>query len=508
MKEIYEFDTSKIENPEINTNLYEGRECISNMLQSIKECSSEVTIFVLAYNNLNKTKDCIDSVFKYTKNIDYNLILIDNGSSDGTFEYFKSIEYDKLQIIRINKNLGMAITTFLFDLKWISKYYVTLANDIVVTENWLNNLLTVAKSDKRIGLVNPMSSNVSNFQMYNMKFLDMEDMQRQAKDFNVSDPTKWQERMRIITLGTLYTKECLLAIGWPCFDCGFFHDFADDDISFQIRRAGYKTILAGDTWVHHNHNIFYCEGKDPKKAEESLKLGRENFKTKYFGIDSWSDVSNHVFEYIDDYITMPVTTDNISILGVDVRCGTPILDIQNSIRKYGIMKTENSAFTGEGKYYTDLKTICTGDVICDKIELICSCFKSGYFDFIITGKNINEYNEPEKFINNLYSLLKPGGQLLFSLKNTFDILTLLETMGYDLKYNDTAKHYNVDVFYGLINKMNINIELINCQLYAYNKIINDFANQIIKYANYKYRSEEEILERLMTDKYWFKITKH
>ena len=46
-------------------------------------------------------------------------------------------------------------------------------------------------------------------------------MQAKAAQFNRSDPRKWEDRQRLITLGTLYRKEVLLAGGWPTADMGF-----------------------------------------------------------------------------------------------------------------------------------------------------------------------------------------------------------------------------------------------------------------------------------------------
>ncbi len=52
-----------------------------------------VSIVVLAYNQLEYTKQCIESISRYTSHIDYELITVDNGSSDGTREYFNGLPH-------------------------------------------------------------------------------------------------------------------------------------------------------------------------------------------------------------------------------------------------------------------------------------------------------------------------------------------------------------------------------------------------------------------------------
>ena len=387
-KIIYEFKTDNIKNMELSDDLIEARKNVALSAASISDFHSDVTILIQAFNRLEKTKQCIESVLKYTKGINYDLLLIDSGSSDGTFEYFKSVEHDKVRILRLSKNITSGFPANFINIGWIAKYLVSVTNDLIVTPNWLHNLIAVAESDPKIGIVNPVSSNASNCQGYDMDFVDFDDMQKKAAEFNKSDPTKWHERMRIITLGTLYKKDCIYAMGSPVGDMGFFHDFSDDDIGFRARRAGYKVVLAKDTWIHHNHKVFQMENKNPEDFRKSLEVGRKNFNEKYFGIDAWDDVNNFIPEFL------PAIEDTVSqtpkILGIDVRCGTPVLEIKNKLREYGKFDSECFAFTQEAKYFIDLQSVCGAEnVISDKIECLSCNFDNDSFDYIIIGNPIN-----------------------------------------------------------------------------------------------------------------------
>lgn len=81
-----------IEAPKPGNTLYETRR---NFADSYKVFNNQIAISIIAYNRLEKTKKCIEYLFKYTSHIDFELILCDNGSTDGTFEFFKSIDYPK-----------------------------------------------------------------------------------------------------------------------------------------------------------------------------------------------------------------------------------------------------------------------------------------------------------------------------------------------------------------------------------------------------------------------------
>lgn len=49
----------------------------------------KTSIIILTYNNLDYTKDCIDSILKFTKKGTYEIIVVDNLSTDGTREWLK-----------------------------------------------------------------------------------------------------------------------------------------------------------------------------------------------------------------------------------------------------------------------------------------------------------------------------------------------------------------------------------------------------------------------------------
>lgn len=387
-----------------------------------------VTIFVLAYNNLENTKVCVESILENTKDINFQLALIDNGSTDNTLEYFRSVKYENKVIYHITKNIGGPFACYISLQHFSSKYYVLIPNDVIVTSRWLNNLLICMESDPAIGFVTPVSSNVSNLQEVNLSFSTIDEMQKKAAIFNQSDPKKWQERMRLINIVTVLKKEVIDAVG--LFDMGYFHDFTEDDYSARVRRAGYKLMLCGDTFVHHNHDYRSLERKDAQTYQHSLDAGRKGYSRKFYGIDAWDDINN--FEPCMTYL---LSQENIShnstpsILGIDVRCGTPILQIKNTLRTNGIFEAYTAAFTTDAKYFYDLQCVTQGHVSCDRIEYILDRYAQNSFDYVILGAPLNGYLEPLSLLRRLLEITKQGGKLLFKLQNCADIYTFFYMLG-------------------------------------------------------------------------------
>lgn len=501
--EIITINTDTGAPPQTSDTLIEGRRNVSGLLNHFH--STKATIVIQAYNRQEKTRACVESVLQYTRDVDYELLLIDNGSTDGTLDYFKAVSHPHKCIMHLTKNLGAVLPSLLLSVDQLAPFIAILGNDIVVTQNWLSNILRGMEADERIGMVCPVSSNTSNLQQVNLPFSDPNEMQRQAAAFNQPNPAKWQERLRLVAPMTVFRRECLLAIGLPWGDVGFFHDFADDDIAFRVRRAGYQAMLAGDTWVHHNHDVNHGADKDPEEFCQSLQIGQENFREKYFGVDAWEDVNNFWMD-ITPHIPEPGQKGHKAVLGVDVKCGTPILDVKNRLRNFGIYDVELSAFTQSAKYVVDLNTICRGIVACDREEFLSDQFLPEYFDYIVVDRPINRYHEPQKVINDLARLLKPGGVLLLPLLNTFSFREYLYCQGNHSLYNrEFAYHIPPEALQAALAAFG-SVRFCHPRYTRLNQKDQDFLRTRLPQGLTE-QQQGDALTRLLTDRYIFCVKK-
>ncbi len=69
--------------------------------------SGKTSIIVINYNTRELTDNLIKSIHEHGRGEDYNVILIDNGSHDGSVEFFRD-RHDKIQLIRNHTNTGFA----------------------------------------------------------------------------------------------------------------------------------------------------------------------------------------------------------------------------------------------------------------------------------------------------------------------------------------------------------------------------------------------------------------
>lgn len=393
-----------------------------------REDTPKCSIVVFGYNRLEKTRYCVDCILKYTAHVSYELILVDSGSKDNsTCDFYQSVPYKNKKIIKLTKNMGMHFLWPMIRQVFTGKYLVVVSNDIYVTTNWLTNLLTCFESDEKIGFVEPTCSNVSSGQQVNFFYRNFDEMQEKAAQYNKSDPTKWEERIRLVSPIVLYSRPVLDRVG--VFDSSFMHDYADDDYSARLRLAGYKLILCKDTWVCHDHVMGDYKDKDPQLAGRSMAYGYKLYKEKYHGIEPGDDMYNFERILLSPLDTVQLPEGDLSILAVDVMCGTPVMEIQNSLRRRGLTWGERRAFTTQVKYYSSLQSVCD-TVHCDSIDHLMAYYENQSCHIVVLGEAINTYPQPLELLKTLYGFLKPGGILLFKILNTHDFNALLYTAGF------------------------------------------------------------------------------
>ncbi|MDR1649060.1 MAG: glycosyltransferase [Synergistaceae bacterium] len=467
--------------------------------QGVPLCS----VYVQAYNRLEKTRYAVECVLRYTRGIDYELILADNGSADGTFEYFQSVPFDKKKIIRATKNFPAAITNEIYKLCG-GKYIVSLANDLYVTENWLSNLLRCLESAPNVGAAVPMSNNVSNLQEYNLGgWKDFAEMQAKAAAFNVSDPSKWEERLRLVSVLWIMKRDVLDNVGK--MDFAYVHDFMEDDFAIRMRRMGYKLILCKDTWVCHDHDFRNMEDKDPAQFQASLESGRRFYREKYHGIDAWDDINNYELQLLAPLDTWMLPRGEITALCVDVRCGTPVLEVRNHLKKRGRTDVKSWAFTTQAKYFLDLQTT-DAKVECDRIDFIQSHYADETFDIVALGEPLNTYPTPITFLQRLYNFTKRGGILMFKLRNTNDFNALMRSAGLGGNNDgDNPAVMTIDEVGETLKLFGVKNVNINSEQYTLNqKDLNTIKNWLNKINP---NHNDQTLLKLLTHDYTFSVVK-
>ncbi|MHB9155197.1 MAG: glycosyltransferase family 2 protein [Endomicrobiales bacterium] len=249
----------------------------------------KVSIIILTFNQLDMTRQCIESLEKHTK-CDYEIIIVDNGSSDGTREYLNALLPAKsgLRLIFNDKNLGFSKANNQGIRIAEGDYFLLLNNDVILTAGWLERLLACAESDPAVGVAGPCTNHAVGQQVVNAKLeLDDPAIQKFACMQLMKNAGNWFETHRIIGFCLLARREVIEKIGMldERFGPGGFEDY---DFCLRVKQAGYKIMIAGDVFVYHIGGQGY--------SQNNLDYDKLRYQNVQIFIEKWVKKALEIME--------------------------------------------------------------------------------------------------------------------------------------------------------------------------------------------------------------------
>jgi GT2 family glycosyltransferase/Tfp pilus assembly protein PilF len=240
---------------------------------------------ILTCNQLEYTRKCLDSIFEHTKT-PFELIVVDNGSTDGTVEFLESEisgtgHAVRIEIIKNNENKGFAGGNNQGMAVARGDYVLLLNNDVVVTPGWLERMLSCAEKRPEIGIVGPRSNYVSGpqrVQTINYDTHTLKGLVGFSNKFADEHGGQVQQVLRVVGFCMLIKRAVIDKIG-AMDDRYGLGNFEDDDFSLRAAIAGFQSWIAKDCFVHHfGHRTFIGEKVDLNK---SLHKNWDIFKEKW-----------------------------------------------------------------------------------------------------------------------------------------------------------------------------------------------------------------------------------
>ncbi len=210
-----------------------------------------VSIIVVTYNNLVFNRLSLEAVLSNTSPASFELVVVDNGSTDGTVEYLRQLASadTRVRIIANGENRGFAAANNQALAVANGEYFVLLNNDTIVPRHWLETLLRPL-SDRAVGLIGPVTNRAGNEAEIPTCYQSYGEMLQLAEQNARDHAGEVREVGRLILFCAAMRREVFAEIG--LLDERFhFGMFEDDDFSFRMRAAGYRLLLAEDAFVHH-----------------------------------------------------------------------------------------------------------------------------------------------------------------------------------------------------------------------------------------------------------------
>ncbi|MDP4099417.1 glycosyltransferase family 2 protein [Paenibacillus sp. P96] len=202
---------------------------------------------ILTRNQMALTQACLDSIRRHTRE-PYELILVDNGSTDGTLDYLRS--QPDVILIENGENKGFAKGCNQGFERSNGDYIMFLNNDTVVTENWMTHLLRALNEDPRIGMVGPVTNYSSGHQQISVGYTTMEGLESFSRQHQEIYAGIYNEVRRLVGFCLLTKRAVLEEVG--LFDEIYgLGNYEDDDLSLRMLRSGYGMRVVLDSFIHH-----------------------------------------------------------------------------------------------------------------------------------------------------------------------------------------------------------------------------------------------------------------
>jgi GT2 family glycosyltransferase len=255
------------------------------------------------------TGDCVRSLLK-TKANDYEIIIVDNGSKDGSVEYLRE-QFPEITILPQGHNLGFAAgcnVGIKLALDHGAKYVLPLNNDTVVDSEFITELERVAEENAQVAMVSPkiyfwdkpdrLWWAGGEFSLWTglSKCIGRKEVDRGQFDSDVA--IDWATGCAV-----LIRCDALREIG--LFDERFFGNGEDLDLSLRTRQTGRQI------WYGPKAKMWHKEGTDYRKnvGEQMRKFtGTRNslyLMYKHATFVQWiTFIPNFVVRYVGFYIAL------------------------------------------------------------------------------------------------------------------------------------------------------------------------------------------------------------
>ena len=212
----------------------------------------KVSFIILSWNSAKYLNDNISSILKLSK-VDYEIIIVDNGSRDNSIEIIENFKSEKIKLIKLEKNFGTTISRNI-GLHEITTtdFICILDSDTIINEDAILYMINFLEKNNDVGIVGPSMINgkgekqisYRKFPTWKIKLL---------KAFPIKKISKMGEKLEAYDLNSLPEN----------FECDYLISAC-----WMLKYETYKTV--GDL----DEKIFYS----PEDVEYCMRARMKGFK--------------------------------------------------------------------------------------------------------------------------------------------------------------------------------------------------------------------------------------
>jgi len=214
-----------------------------------------ISIIMVTLNSMGFIKEALESISGQTDK-NFELIIVDNGSSDGTVEFIKK-KYSRLTLIENRENKGFCRANNQAISIAKGKYILTLNSDVILDENFIKEIKRlVIDSNDTVGMVGAKILKLDR-RTVDSTGLSLSKYKRfYDRGMGEIDNGQFDEKSKIFgpcAAAALYKREMLddIEFNGEYFDSDFFFLVEDFDIAWRARLCGWNAVFSPKSLCYH-----------------------------------------------------------------------------------------------------------------------------------------------------------------------------------------------------------------------------------------------------------------
>jgi GT2 family glycosyltransferase len=217
--------------------------------------SPAVSVVVVNLNRRDLLEMCLASLWSQSFT-DFEVVVVDNGSSDDSVRFLKAVRDRRLQIVELPENQGFAGGCNAGIVRARGRYIATLNNDAEADPRWLEALVRVMESDSHVGMcASKILFHGDRLRIDKAGHLIYWDGLNHGRGSGEPDRGQFEIEEEVLFpdgAAALYRRDMLDQSG--IFDESFFAYGDDADVGLRGRLAGWTCVYAPTAIVYHIHS--------------------------------------------------------------------------------------------------------------------------------------------------------------------------------------------------------------------------------------------------------------